>query len=136
MAKAIDKKKAEAPSFSFAKFSLLDQLRVNEIQAELMDIQQAGAALQALAAEDPEAEVPDGLVARMQQVASIQREQLTMIAGCLRGVPAAWLVDDAPDDIEWGTLEALRFVRSDKMGAIQAAFREAVTANFLASNSP
>lgn len=69
-----------------------------------------------------DAEMDAALAAKL----ALEDEQDGLIAQVLVALPAAWLVDEAPDKIDWSDAASMMYVRLDYRTALNAALLEAV----------
>lgn len=51
------------------------------------------------------------------------------LAKCLVSIPKSWLVDDAPDDIDWSDTESFGWLIGDKFSELMQALQSAKQAN-------
>jgi hypothetical protein len=61
--------------------------------------------------------------AALVEMERIGDEQAVLLAQVLVDVPEDWLIEGAPDDLDWNAVESLDFIQSDKYGEILEMLR-------------
>ncbi|MCZ2097239.1 MAG: hypothetical protein LC121_13465 [Anaerolineae bacterium] len=67
----------------------------------------------------------DAFDAKMDELDRLVEDAERAIALILVSVPRAWLVDNAPESLDWSDVASLAWVRSDKMDVLREAAVEA-----------
>jgi len=128
----------ERPVFAFAKMGLRTQMRFTELQLEQQQLQKEAMAaqqtVQALLEDDPKAAVPDDVVQALAKVQKIGMELVEIAGKVLVSVPDSWLVEDAPETIDWRDNESLDYIRGDMSNALVEAFARASAERFQPGN--
>jgi len=108
---------AERPAFDFARFSHRDSKALGRVQLRL----------QRLAAQVGDAGNMDDdtFDAKMAELDSLVLEAESVISLALVSVPRSWLVEGAPDALDWSDVASLEWVRADKFDDLRAALIEA-----------
>lgn len=112
----------DKPVFGFGRWGLRDGLRLNELQIEMTALRQVGARVAALAVENPEAEVDEATIEQLRRGAHLQLELLELVGKCIKDVPADWLVEDAPEVIDWRNVDSINLIRGDMLEALMSEF--------------
>ena len=102
------------PQFDFSNTSYRNGRRMSRLQMEVELMQR----------RINEAPAEQGMPL-LDELDRLLDEMEDAIMQAVVAVPRDWLVTDAPDLIQWGTKDALQWLRSNKFQALMAALMEA-----------
>lgn len=123
-------KEVTKPEFAWGRMGLLDQLRFAEMGTEMQQAQRARLELAALVTENPDQQVNEALVVRVKEANAVQREMVMLVGKFIKAVPEAWLVEDAPENIQWGDPQALNYIRPQYLIELTQAFATELQGTF------
>lgn len=73
--------------------------------------------------------------AALVELDAISDEQAVLLAQVLADVPQEWLIEGAPDDLDWSDVGSLDFIQTDRYGEILERLRTRDVARDDAKNS-
>lgn len=123
----------DVPVIDFSQLSYDDSMAMNRIEATIQRVQ-------ILAQRTKSENVPDSVLDEllklthpdeMDKVADQVRQYMARV---VRYVPRSWLVERAPESLDFGNAETYRWLRQDKTPRLRQMIRLAQTADEAAKN--
>lgn len=102
------------PQFDFSRVS---RKWNKEFSASIAKVTKAQIAMQRPAPVGDDAAIQahyDRMDAAVDMLQTVADEQAALVCAVLVDVPRAWLIDGAPDDLDWDDPESLDWIRADK----------------------
>jgi len=119
----------EQPVFDFSGYS---HGQARAVSIDLMRAQRLAAQIDDASVFKTEDEFEDAIVRYQELVDKLE----SFTSSVLVSVPRAYLVDGAPDQIDWANVESLSWIRQDKFQALQQMIGEARAPENVSKNSP